>query len=366
MLIAARNEEAVLPQLLWSINRQDYPASLITTYVVADNCTDDTARVAEEYGAVVYRRFHTQKVGKGHALHDLLRWLRDRPEYPQIDAFLIFDADNLLEPDYVRSINRTCSDGYDAFCGYRNSKNFGSSWVSAGHAVWFLHECVHLSRSRQLTNLPCAVTGTGFGFTRDLLETMGGWNFFTLTEDIQFSFWCAAHVIRVGYCHDAVLYDEQPVTLRQSFRQRIRWVQGTMQVSVCLGPDLLKGLIRGGRTGLVCLQNLSLSMWGFGLSGVVGVLGFVTAWLTHGVQAALCSAAMGAIGMLLILLLTAGLTLLTERKRIRATGPQKLMGLLVFPLYMLCYVPITVAAIFRKRSWKPIAHSAVRSEQLLR
>lgn len=366
VLIAARNEEAVLPQLLWSINRQDYPASLVTTYVVADNCTDETARVAEEYGAVVYRRKDTRRVGKGYALHDLLQWLRGRPEYPQIDAFLIFDADNLLEPDYIRRINRTCSDGYDAFCGYRNSKNFGSSWVTVGHGMWFLHECVHISRSRHLTGLPCAVTGTGFGFTRDLLDTMGGWNFFTLTEDIQFSFWCAARGIRVGYCHDAVLYDEQPVTLRQSFRQRIRWVQGTIQVSVRLGPDLVKGLVRGGRTGLACLQDLTLSLWGFAASAAVGLLGFVTAWITGGMAAALCSVCAGLAGMLFMLLLAAGLTLLTEHKRIRATVPQKLLGLLAFPLYMLCYVPITVAALFRKRRWKPITHSAVCSEQLVR
>lgn len=365
VLIAARNEEAVLPQLLWSILQQDYPQALITTYVVADNCTDGTAQVAAGYGAKVFERFDRKRIGKGYALHDLLEHIRASADYLQYDAFLIFDADNLLEPDYIRQINRTCSDGYDAFCGYRNSKNFGSSWVSAGHSVWFLHECVHLCRSRLSVGLPCAVTGTGFGFTRELLETMDGWNFFTLTEDIQFSVWCATRGIRVGYCQDATLYDEQPVTLRQSFRQRIRWVQGTIQVSVHHGSDMLRGMARGGKTGLASLETFTLSLWGFLMSGTAGSLGFIAAALNGGIRTALMGLLLSAAFLLVVMLVTAGLVLLTERRRIRATRRQKWMGLLAFPLYMLCYIPICVAALFRKPQWKPITHTAVSAETLL-
>lgn len=365
VLIAARNEEEVLPQLLWSITRQDYPASLITTYVVADNCTDATAQVAAQYGAVVLERFDTQRVGKGYALHDLLDWISQRSEYGQLDAFLVFDADNLLQPDYIRQMNQVCSDGYDAFCGYRNSKNFGDSWVSAGHSVWFLHDCVHVSRSRALTGLPCTVTGTGFGFTRQLLETMGGWNFFTLTEDIQFSFWCATRGIRVGYCHDAILFDEQPVTMHQSFRQRIRWVQGTIQVSLRYGPDLIRGLFRGPRTCRACMQCLTLSMWGAVVSGLAGLFGFVTTWLTQGAQAAALSALLGLGGFVAFLLLAGLLTLLTEKSRLPVPARKRWLGLVAFPLYVLSYVPITCAALFKKRRWKPIRHTAVRAEDLI-
>ena len=130
ILIAARNEEAVLPYLLQSIRAQDYPAERITTYVVADNCTDRTAEAAEANGARVYRRFDRSRIGKGYALHDLLDWIRRGDGLEQYDAFLIFDADNLLCPDYISKINRTYSDGFEAFHGYRNTKNFGDSWIS--------------------------------------------------------------------------------------------------------------------------------------------------------------------------------------------------------------------------------------------
>lgn len=95
ILIAARNEEAVLPHLLASIAAQDYPADLITTYVVADNCTDRTAELAESCGAKVFVRQNRKEIGKGYALHHLLEQIKASGEYETFDAFLVFDADNL-------------------------------------------------------------------------------------------------------------------------------------------------------------------------------------------------------------------------------------------------------------------------------
>lgn len=210
VLIAARNEETVLPYLLDSIAAQDYPASCVTTYVVADNCTDRTAQVAQEHGARVFQRFNTEKIGKGYALTDLLRQIDLWDRLESYDAFMVFDADNLLNKDYVNQINKLCAAGFPAFCGYRNSKNYGDNRISAGYGLWYIHESTHMNRSRMALGSCCAVSGTGFGFTRELLTKMGGWNYFTLTEDIEFGTWCATHGIRIGYCHDAVLYDEQP------------------------------------------------------------------------------------------------------------------------------------------------------------
>lgn len=96
-LIAARNEEAVIGQLLDSIRAQDYPADLFDIYVVADNCTDATAEVCRARGAFVHERQDKVKVGKGYALN----WLLERIPVKKYDGFLVFDADNLLRPDYL-------------------------------------------------------------------------------------------------------------------------------------------------------------------------------------------------------------------------------------------------------------------------
>lgn len=361
ILIAARNEEAVIGHLLDSIRAQDYPAELLQTYVVADNCTDRTAQIAREHGAMVYTRFNTQQIGKGYALNHLLAQIDRDGGLDRYDAFLIFDADNLLSPDYVTQINKVCSAGYEAFCGYRNSKNFGSNWISRGYGVWYLHDSCHLNQSRMLLGTSCAVTGTGFGFTRELLERCGGWNFFTLTEDIEFSTWCATRGVRIGYCHDAIVYDEQPEHFRVSWRQRTRWTQGGLQVSVKYAGDLLKGMLKGGRTAYASFETATLSLWGYGMGAVsFGMTLLVTflaeRWLGLG-QALLLAVA----GTYASTFFMGVLTVATQWHRIQATRRQKISALFAFPLYMLTTIPIAVTAVFRKFQWQPIAHTAAIS-----
>lgn len=365
VLIAARNEEQVLPHLLDSICEQDYPAAKITTYVVADNCTDRTAQVAQTHGATVFQRFNNEKIGKGYALHYLLEQIRATSGLEQYDAFLIFDADNLLEPDYITQINKTCSDGYEAFCGYRNSKNFQTNWISAGQSLWYLHDSTHLNRSRMLLGNPCAVTGTGFGFTRTLLEQMGGWNFFTLTEDIEFSTWCATRGIRVGYNHDAILYDEQPASFRISWRQRSRWVQGGLQVSVRYAGDLLRGMLKGGRIGYASLETATLTLWGYGVAAVCGLLSLLADYLETGWPGVIFGLLCTLMTSYWSLLFMGFMTLVMEWHRIRATDARKIASLFAFPIFLLAYLPISVSALFRKFHWLPIEHThAISAREL--
>ena len=77
ILIAARNEKNVIGNLLDSINKQDYPKELITTFVVADNCTDNTAEIARKHGAICYERFDNEHKTKGFALQYLLETSSD-------------------------------------------------------------------------------------------------------------------------------------------------------------------------------------------------------------------------------------------------------------------------------------------------
>lgn len=364
ILIAARNEERVLPQLLKSIQAQDYPAALLTTYVIADNCADQTAEVARQWGAKVFCRQDTARIGKGYALRFLLDQIKGTSGLENYDAFLVFDADNVLQPDYIRNINRLPSSGYDVFCGYRNSKNFASSWVSAGHSIWYLHDSAHLNRSRMLLGVSCAVTGTGFGFTRRLLEQWGGWEFLTLTEDLEMNTWCAARGIRAGYCHEAVLYDEQPVKFSQSWRQRTRWIQGGIQVSLKYSRDLSRGILRCGRIGYSCLENASLSLWGIGAGALCGLLHLILEFSYGSWQAAGIWFLRATGWMIVTSLLMGAMTLLTEGRKIRATRAQKLLGLLVFPLHTLSYIPIGLSAPFRKFGWPPITHTVILPESL--
>lgn len=169
VLICARNEQRVIGDLIASLRGQTYSQGLLSIFVLADNCTDDTAMVARVAGANVYERFNQVQVGKGYALQELLEHLEQ--DYPQgFDGYFVFDADNILAPNYVEAMNRTFSDGHDIVTSFRNSKNYGDNWISAGYALWFLRESRYLNHARFLLGTSCAVSGTGFLFSRRVLE----------------------------------------------------------------------------------------------------------------------------------------------------------------------------------------------------
>ena len=126
VLIAARNEENVISGLLDSLRAQTYDMSLVTVFVAADNCTDSTAAIARSHGAVVYERFNQLNVGKGYALDFLLQHIG--ADYPAgFDGYFVFDADNILAPDYIERMNEMFSNGHEIVTSYRNSKNFGGN-----------------------------------------------------------------------------------------------------------------------------------------------------------------------------------------------------------------------------------------------
>ena len=244
VLICARNEQRVIGDLIASLRGQTYSQGLLSIFVLADNCTDDTAMVARVAGANVYERFNQVQVGKGYALQELLEHLEQ--DYPQgFDGYFVFDADNILAPNYVEAMNRTFSDGHDIVTSFRNSKNYGDNWISAGYALWFLRESRYLNHARFLLGTSCAVSGTGFLFSRRVLEETGPWPFHLLTEDIQFSVDQVTRGRKIAFCPEAVLYDEQPTTFRQSWNQRLRWSKGYLQVFRGYGAKLLRGAAGG-------------------------------------------------------------------------------------------------------------------------
>ncbi len=352
VLVAARNEEAVIGQLIASVKAQDYPARLITVFVAADNCTDATARIARESGAVVYERFDTAHVGKGYALDFLLRQIAG--EYGDVfDAYLVLDADNLLSPEYVTAMNRVFSDGYPVVTSYRNSKNFADNWISAGYALWFLREAEFLNHARVLSGHSAAVSGTGFLFSREILRRNGGWPFHLLTEDIEFTVDCVCRGEKIGYAPDAVLYDEQPTTLRQSWRQRERWARGYMQVYGRYGGRLSRAAAGGSFSAFdmaMCIMPaliLSIARLAVAAAQIL---------LFGSLRAALLLLPELFTGPYLFLLFIGGVTTLSQWRNIKTTTGKKLLYTLTFPLFMFTYVPITVTAMLHNVEWKPIDH----------
>ena len=244
VVISARNEGRVIGELIRSIKNQKYPSELLDIFVVADNCTDDTAEVSRKAGAIVYERFNHRQVGKGYALDFIFKIILSSHQDKGYEGFFVFDADNLLDENYVYEMNKVFDSGYRVITSYRNSKNYDSNWISAGYSLWFLRESKYLNNPRMMLHTSCAISGTGFLLRRDIVEANDGWKHHLLTEDIEFSIDSVIHGETIGYCGNAKLYDEQPVSFAQSWNQRLRWSKGFYQVFGKYGKELFLSIFK--------------------------------------------------------------------------------------------------------------------------
>ncbi|MDR2162473.1 MAG: glycosyltransferase [Clostridiales Family XIII bacterium] len=359
VLICARNEEAVIGQLIGSVRSQKYPAELVDIHIVADNCTDGTARVAREAGARVIEREDKERVGKGYALEYLIGSITESGAKWDYDGYIVIDADNLLDEHFIAEFNNAMKGGCRAVTAYRDSKNFSDNWLSASYAVWWLREARYLNGARCLLGLSAQVSGTGFAIRGDLLRELGGWHYFTLTEDVEFTFAMVARGERIGYTPYAILYDEQPTDFKQSWDQRVRWIKGYFQAYARYGARMLARVFTA--HSFPCYDMLVNTLAGAVLT--LGTLVFYScAILSHALQRVpvwepllyLGEFIGTCYGMLFIIGL---ITVHTERDYIYAPKPKIMRYAFTFPMFLLTMLPMIICVPFDRNVWPRIVHT---------
>lgn len=365
VVIAARNESSVISHLIKSIKKQNYPSHLVDIYVVADNCTDNTAGVAKDAGARVFERFNRQHVGKGYALDYAFKNILNSPDL--YDGYFVFDADNLLDENYISEMNKVFDKGYKVVTSYRNSKNYDTNWISAGYSLWFLREAKYLNNSRMILNTGCAISGTGFLVSDQIIRKNQGWKHHLLTEDIEFSIDSALQGIKIGYAGKAVIYDEQPYLFEQSWNQRLRWAKGFYQVFAKYGMNLFKSIFT--KRSFCCYDMFVTIMPALFLtiiSVLVNLTFFSLGLINLEIYPELMRETLGAILMSVlnsyIILYALGLlTTITEWKNINSSALNKIKYTFSFPIFIFTYIPISLVALFKKIEWKPISHTIVKT-----
>ena len=274
------------------------------------------------------------------------------------------DADNIIAPNYVEIMNQAFDAGYLVCTSYRNSKNFDSSWISSAYATWFLREAKFLNNVRMMVGTSCAISGSGWLVSEKIIKGMHGWNFHVLTEDIQFSTFCCAHGIQIGYA-PAEFFDEQPVTFKASWTQRMRWTKGFYQVFFSYNRNLLSGIIKERRfSSYDMLMTVAPGMILTLLSAFVNGAYLVIGYFSHGFIATqgellMCvgSLVMTFGSMYIVFWILGLITTISERKHIHCRKKWRIVtNIFTFPIFMLTYIPITVVALFKKVEWVPTKH----------
>lgn len=364
VVISARNESNVIGKLIDSINNQSYPSELVDIFVIADNCTDNTAQVARDAGAVVYERFNTELIGKGYALDWLFDIVKREHGDKGYEAYMVFDADNVLDREFISEMNKVFDNGYRIITSYRNSKNYGQNWITAGYSLWFLREAKYLNNPRMRLGTSCAVSGTGFLVSAEVLEANDGWKYHLLTEDIEFTTDSIIKGEKIGYSANSVLFDEQPSKFQQSYFQRLRWAKGFYQVFMKYGKGLVKGIFKGKFSCYDMLMTLMPAMLLTLISVAVNLVSVPLGFLNNNVgeMISVLKVLWQTVSTFYFIFLILGfVTTITEWKSIYCSKLKKVFYIFTFPLFMMTYVPISIIALFRKVEWTPIQHSVSKT-----
>ena len=351
-IIPAHNEEAVIANLIESLKNQTYNKELYDIYVIADNCTDNTAKVAKEAGAIVYERFDSTKKTKGYALNWFLK--QKIEEDAPYDAFFVFDADNIVDANFIKNMNKKLCQGEDVVQGYRDIKNPTDSWITAGYAIfyWTMHRFYHLARYN--LGLSPLLNGTGFMVRFDVVKP-NGWDTETLTEDIEFSLKRIIAGKKLGWATDAIVYDEQPVGFKQSWSQRSRWTVGHIQCISRYTKEL----------AIAAKENKTL----MNFDGFLYIIGSIPMFIVTLILLATnfimyAASGMTALDLLdniiryivptfFLPILTAIIVMTLDKRPIRPM----IKGLLCYPIFMGSWLIINFKCLFkRETNWEKINH----------
>ncbi len=373
IVIAARNEENVLGQLLESINGQTYPRELVTTFVVADNCTDRTAEIARAYGAVCYERFNSANRTKGYALQYLFSQISRDYGTDAFEGYFVFDADNILNPDYIEKMNNAFDSGEKIITSYRNTKNWEDGCVAASYAIHWMRTVRCENRAKSSLGMACRVQGTGFLFSSELVAN--GWRFVDLTEDRSFCIDAVRRGYRISFQEEAEFYDEQPENLAIAFRQRVRWSKGHLQAFYQSGHSLFKRCFTSGLRNALTAYDMLMITFPVALAQVwinlleliicVAIIclddsspALLSTWL-RGVLLTLLGDYVGNVA-------TGAYTMFMERTHVPAMPlKRRILYCLTFPMFSILGSVTSCIASVSRVEWKPTPHRAAANARML-
>jgi cellulose synthase/poly-beta-1,6-N-acetylglucosamine synthase-like glycosyltransferase len=349
----------VIGQLISNLHELDYPKELYDIYVIADNCTDDTAKVAAASGANVIVRFNDVEKGKGYAMEYAFEQIIYNRTDDEYDAVVVFDADNLVSKNFLMVMNAHLLQGEKIIQGFLDTKNPADTWVTKAIYITYTITSRFLQLAKYNLGFTCALGGTGMCLSTEVLKKYG-WGMTSLTEDLEFQTKALMHNIKVTWAHDAKVFDEKPLTIAQSLRQRKRWMQGHTNVAErYMGKLLWQGIVTKNLAMIDgALYLVQPFFWMF--TGVVIFLNMLSLpfRFTYSLEREIIITIIAVVFQLVYFSL--GLFL----SRVK---PQVFLWLLYFPIFALTWIPVAFVGFAQRKQkvWNHTLHIRnIRHEQL--
>lgn len=357
IIIAARNEEAVIGNLVDSLKKQNYDKDAYKINVIINNSTDNTYEVAKEHGANTIQCEIPVK-SKG----EVLRYVFKKYKKEKFDAYIIFDADNVVHPDFLLNMNRSLNKGYKVAQGFRDSKNYKDNWVSGSYTLFYYMQNFFFNLARKKVNSSASINGTGFMVQKKFIEELD-FNPVTLTEDVELTTVCAIKNEKIDFVSDAITYDEQPTSFKVSLTQRLRWSKGNLQCWLTYHHQLFKSFIKNHNLACIDMYLNNLAAFVQVVSLFVIVLTFIDKILTTELTFSITSLFAMLISYVGTLLITMFVTVY-NKKSVTAMVP----GLILFTFFILTWFPINIVSIFKKNvKWNHIGHNkSINIDELIK
>lgn len=225
VMIPAHNEEGVISQTVENILQMDYENFEII--VIDDRSQDNTASVIkdlenkyEKVTALV--RDMDAFPGKSAVLNDALQLAKG-------EAILVFDADARVDADFLSKLVPNLEpEDVGAVQARKVIMNKDYNLLTRCQNNEYTLD-THFQVGRDSVKGAVELRGNGELVKRTALEDIGGWNNYTITDDLDMSTQLHIKGWDVRFCPEAIVYEEAIIYLMPLFRQRRRWLEGSIR-----------------------------------------------------------------------------------------------------------------------------------------
>lgn len=343
ILIPARNEEEVIKDAIQSFKRQKYPKDNYEIIVVINNTTDNTLGVcnAEGVRCILCER---KIKNKGDALKEAF----DRLKKEKTDAYIIMDADNVVNDEFLGEMNKSLNEGTLVAKSSMDIKAKENTWVSSSYAIYFFIQSILYSIPRNNIGASCAINGTGIMIKKEVIDKYG-FNVRTITEDLEFMTLCALNNIKIKFVEGAICYAEHPSDFKVSMIQRRRWTKGIYEGFIIYFNSIIKNMIK--RPNIELLD--SLLIYSTPLILILSLISIFINLFIVPLPIYLIITSFSLLVSYISISLCALFVCVKSKKKIK----DFLTGIIMFPIFLLSWQYLNIIILFKKEVvWDEIKH----------